>query len=544
MLLHQILRNNGENNMSAKFTPKIRPFAAASLIDSLKLQDLPEWTPIYSYTEGDIVFYDSNQYTCKSTGTSGVNPPVHLSGTATDGSLEWIWVGEININQFYKRNMYIFIGKNDEWANENLPDEVSVSDLDDTVTLDNLIVMKRLTQDSCRLAVKRYDWISGLIYSPYSDTLDPLSPLGPTSYPHPYFVFTEDNHLYKCINNNNDSQSTIKPVGVSPSVISLADGYVWKYMGSLEASDVYFLSRDFVPVKYKTFDDNSPQWNVQQTATKNGISAFNILKQQGTFGLNSVVSIITSETPTIECEAHVSRNLDNTLKQIIVDVPGEGYFTKPEAIVKNAGTSGSGATVDSITVVGGEITNITIGNAGTGYTGGAICIIVDAGGTPVANAVISVVVSPSNTISEINVTDGGEGYSNSANCRGYIIPGTAGAVASAVMAPKDGHGSNIVNELCANTVIVNTRFDEAEGYLFTGETSDFRQVGLISEATVYNSTVIADNIYYIGPSHPEYSNNSLNRIERRSGTLLYVTNIKKVLRSEGQEEDIKIAITF
>jgi len=440
--------------------------------------------------------------------------------------------------------MFIFIGKNDEWANENAPDEVEVTDLADTETLDNIIVMKRITQDSCRLAVKRYDWLSGQVYSPYSDKLDPLSPLGPLSYPHPYFVYTEDNNIYKCINNNNNSVSTIKPVGVSPSVVTLADGYVCKYMGTLEASDVYFLSKDFVPVKYKTFDDNSPQWTVQQSATKNSISAFNILKQQGTFGLNSVVSVITTDTPSIVCEAHVSRNLDNTLKQIIVDVPGSGYLSPPEAIVKNAGTSGSGATVASVTVVAGEITNITLGNAGSGYTGGAICIIVDEGGTPTTDATINVVISPSFTISEINVTDGGEGYSSSANCRGYIIPGTAGAIASSVLAPKDGHGSNIVTELCANTVIVNTRFDEAEGYLFTGETSDFRQVGLISEVQIYGSEAYADNLYYIGPSHPDYASGSLNRIARRSGTLLYVTNIKKVLRSEGQEEDIKIAVTF
>lgn len=530
--------------MSAKFTSKIRPFSAASLIDSIKLQDLPEWTTLTLYSEGTLVVYESNKYACKSTGTSGVNPPVHLSGSASDGSLEWIWVDSINVNQFFKRNMFVFIGKNDEWDDENTPDEVSVTDSADGETLDNIIVMKRITQDNCRLAVKRYDWLSGQVYSPYSDELDPLATTGPTLYPHPFFVYTEDSNLYKCIDNNNGAVSTIKPVGVSPSVITLADGYVWKYMGSLEASDVYFLTRDFIPVKYKTFNDTSPQWTVQQAATKNSISSFNIISQKGAFGSNAVVSVVTTDTPSVTCEAHVSRNLDDSLKQIIVDVPGAGYFSKPEAIVKNAGTAGSGATVASVTVVAGEVTAVALGNAGTGYTGGAICIIVDEGGTPTTDATISVVISPSNTVSEINVTDGGAGYSNSANCRGYIVPGSAGAVASAVMAPKDGHGSNIVTELCANTVIVNTRLDEASGYLLTGVDSDFRQVGLLSEATVFGSSVIADSIYYIGPSHPEYSNATLNRINRRSGTLLYVTNIKKVLRSDGQEEDIKIAITF
>lgn len=530
--------------MPAKFTPEIRPFAAASLIDSIKLQELPEWTSLTNYTGGTLVFYESNKYACKSTGTSGVNPPTHLSGVVSDGSVEWIWIDSININQFYKRNLYVFIGKNDEWSNENIPDDVDVTNIGSKETLDNIIVMKRITQDNCRLAVKRYNWVSGQAFSAYSDALDPLSPIGPTSYQFPYYVFTEDNHIYKCINNNHNGLSTIKPVGTGTSVISLSDGYVWKYMGSLEASDVYFLSKDFIPVKYKTYDDNTSQWATQQAASKNGISAFNILEQRGTFGANAVVTTLTSETPTVVCEAHVSRNLDNTLNQIIIDEPGSGYFSSPDAMVKNAGVTGSGATVSSVTVVNGVVTDVSLGSAGSNYNDGAICIIVDSNGNPLVDAVIEVVISPSKTVSEINVTSGGSGYSNSSNCRGFIIPGTSGAIASAVMAPKDGHGSNIVNELCANTVIINARFDEATGYLLTGVDSDFRQIGLISEANIYGTPTPATNTYYIGPSHPDYANDTLNRIERRSGTLLYINNIKKVLRSSGQEEEIKIAITF
>jgi hypothetical protein len=45
-----------------------------------------------------------------------------------------------------------------------------------------------------------------------------------------FYVMTDDFNVYKCLDNNLDSVSTVKPTGTSVSPISTADGYIWKYM--------------------------------------------------------------------------------------------------------------------------------------------------------------------------------------------------------------------------------------------------------------------------------------------------------------------------
>lgn len=45
-----------------------------------------------------------------------------------------------------------------------------------------------------------------------------------------FYVMTEDFNVYKCLDNNNNTPSTIKPLGTSVTPIETSDGYRWKYM--------------------------------------------------------------------------------------------------------------------------------------------------------------------------------------------------------------------------------------------------------------------------------------------------------------------------
>lgn len=45
-----------------------------------------------------------------------------------------------------------------------------------------------------------------------------------------FYIMTDDFNVYKCLDNNNDSPSTIKPSGTSVNPILTSDGYIWKYM--------------------------------------------------------------------------------------------------------------------------------------------------------------------------------------------------------------------------------------------------------------------------------------------------------------------------
>jgi hypothetical protein len=60
---------------------------------------------------------------------------------------------------------------------------------------------------------------------------------------------TEDFNVYKCLDNNNNSQSTIKPLGTSINPIETSDGYRWKYMYNVPINlRNKFLSDSQIPV--------------------------------------------------------------------------------------------------------------------------------------------------------------------------------------------------------------------------------------------------------------------------------------------------------
>lgn len=453
----------------------------------------------------------------------------------------------INIdgNQSYpafNKNMFVAIGKNTAWPDENNPPAAGVLDLDDYTTLENIIALKKITSDNFRLAVKRIDWQSGAIYSAYHHSKDPMATSGPTEYDNPFFVFTGI-HLYKCLDNNNGAESTGSPTGTSTNTFTLNDGYVWKYIGSLSANSSGFLTSAYVPVNRILSNDSSPQWLVQQAAKKQSLSAFTILANSGTFPNDTAQASIVGGTPSVPAEVTPVVDVNDVLTQVVVDNPGEGYdiTSRIEAIVQKSTAVGSGATVSTITLNSGAISTVSVGEPGTNYTS-AICILVDPVNTPTQEAQLTVIIT-GGSVSAINVVQGQAGAGYSSSVRGYIIPGNAGAIASAVIAPKEGHGNNIVTELCANTVLISVRLSGYSEYLLTGDKS-FRQVSLITDVRDFGTSDYSANLMYIGPSHPDYDEGTLNRIERNVGYVLYVNNLESIIRSEGQEEEIKFSISM
>lgn len=64
-----------------------------------------------------------------------------------------------------------------------------------------------------------------------------------------FYVVTDDFNIYKCLDNNNNANSIIKPVDVAPEPFLTADGYKWKYLGSVPiALRNKFLTPTQVPI--------------------------------------------------------------------------------------------------------------------------------------------------------------------------------------------------------------------------------------------------------------------------------------------------------
>jgi hypothetical protein len=64
-----------------------------------------------------------------------------------------------------------------------------------------------------------------------------------------FYIMTEDFNVYKCLDNNNNALSTVKPTGTSVTPIITADGYIWKYMYNVPINlRSKFLTDEQIPV--------------------------------------------------------------------------------------------------------------------------------------------------------------------------------------------------------------------------------------------------------------------------------------------------------
>lgn len=414
-------------------------------------------------------------------------------------------------------SIYLTFGKVDPWSNEASPDIANSSIATIYEVWSNMIGAKRvLGSDVCHM-IPRFNWTSNTIYTAY-DHMNPTLLDGNTKF----YVMNSGYSVYKCISNANGAISTVEPTSVSTtSLASTSDGYIWKYMYTLNDSEVTrFLSYNYIPVKTLTADDGSLQYQVQQNAIKGAV------------------------------------------RNIVITNGGQNYT---------------------------NTSNITITITGDGVSAAAI---------PVLN-------TSTNTISSIIVTDSGHDYSFAS--ASIVDKGLgSGATARVIIAPPGGHGSDPLYQLGGNNIMISTRvqYDE-NGVLPTS--NELRQISIIKnpyiKATSNVSTNVAilqaktltvqgsgnyvpDEIVYQGTSLNtatftgrvvswDYTTNKLvlintvgvpvasqslvgttsftvrilagyqnEALERYTGKMLYVDNIKPVTRSSDQIEEYRVVIKF
>lgn len=259
---------------------------------------------------------------------------------------------------------YLAIGRSESWSNESLPPTPDV-DYEDEISARHAVQgIKRVTDIT--FAAPRYNWTSGNTYVAYDDTDADL-------HTKAYYVLNQSSfNVYLCVKAGSGT-STVEPTGVddgdsgveadrgSVTPTAGADGYVWKYMYTISASDAQkYLTNDFIPV----FRDTNVAGNAIQGA----------------------------------------------IHDIRITGGGTGYDSAPTITISGDGSSAAA----TATLTAGVVTGITITNVGSGYTYATIAV---SGGTPDTAADLRAVVAPLSTGREINaigVTSGGTSYTNGA----------------------------------------------------------------------------------------------------------------------------------
>lgn len=249
-------------------------------------------------------------------------------------------------NTIEKNNLYVVLAKQTEWDDENVPDDVKDSTVDSFNAYEDVIALKKLKVQDVRYVAPRKDWVAGVIYDQYDDDVDLFTELNPdTNNFYQFYVLTDELNVYKCLYNNNRAASTSKPTITTPAPFTTADGYIWKYMYSVNATDALnYLTSSWMPCDTLLTDDGSAQWTSQQNAIDGSIDV--ILVTDGGGGYTSAPTVTINSTTGSGATA--TANIDvgtNTVTSITVTSRGSDYR---DATIDITGGGGSGATAKAV----------------------------------------------------------------------------------------------------------------------------------------------------------------------------------------------------
>jgi len=457
--------------------------------------------------------------------------------------------------------MYLGIGRPQAFATATRGDARTNNEGTDTTPLtpadnlnaqhfpfDDMMAAKKIAASDVTFAVPRRNWTTGTTYDIYrhdygefaTGTTTAITANGGASTLHDsaFFVLTTARNVYKCLDNDNNTASTVEPTGTATTVLTTADGYKWKYMYTLSASQqANFLSTDFMAV-----------------ATDSTVS---------------------------------SAAIDGAIEVIKIKTAGSGGTNGTHTGIAIRG-DGSGG-VCSVTVAGGVVTAVTVTTAGTGYTFATVsnAQIVTAGATSLSGAELDVIIPPKgghgkNAIEELGgfyvmmntslegTESGNSGDLTVANDFRKITlirdPNAGGSAASAttLRATKAINltgvsGSYVVDEKITqastgavgkvvewdstNSILyyIQTRHTN-EGIDTNGNQTAFSGTNTVSGAggatgTPTTSTSTIDSVSFT-------SGYSASEIDHDSGDILYIENRAPITRAADQTENIKLVIEF
>ena len=231
---------------------------------------------------------------------------------------------------------YLFIGRAHSWATDadaqgnsiNEGTDASPPTPNDDVTsefynYDDMLGAKIITSSDVSHCIPRRNWTTGTTYDMYEHNIGSgnAAASGATNiFDSSYVVMNSAFAVYKVIENDGATASTVEPTSTSNSIFETSDGYRWKYMYSLTSAETLnFMSTDFIHV---------------------------------------------STDSTVSAAA-----VDGALDTILVVAGGSSFNTSSGTTISAIPIRGDGSSgVASVVISSGAIASATVTTAGTGYT--------------------------------------------------------------------------------------------------------------------------------------------------------------------------------
>jgi len=376
-------------------------------------------------------------------------------------------------------SFYVFYGRTQPWDDEQSPPTPIDSLNTEYSAWHDMTALKKVDFQDATLGIRRVDWVSGTVFDEYSDAVD-LSTKD-------FYVYTDEQKVYKCISNNNGAPSTVKPTHITNDITAETDGYKWKYMYTLSDSLVRkFFVPGYLPISFdQTVVDNATVGSIENiniVTSGTGYPADRTIDSQ-----NAIPVFIGGDgDQNATAEVTVSTN-NGEVTGITVDDGGSGYPYAPETnipvAIRQIGTNGAVQNAYGLadTDPNGQILTVTAVLGGSGYTTGTAFVVQ-------SSAQGLVETDSSGTIINAGISTARAGQ-NFRKAFARVIATTSGTEAELrpVISPFEGHGAVPEQELVAKYALINLRFayDEGDGDFTIA--NDFRRIGLIVDPFEYES---------------------------------------------------------
>jgi len=424
---------------------------------------------------------------------------------------------------------YIGIGKTDTYDSADTTAIPIRHTFEERVGRGNLESVKKVTASS--MVITRNNWSSGTIYSAWNDKQE--------GYPtNPYYVLTEDNEVYICLQQSRSSTGSANPSTVKPSfsgasvnqvqAFETSDGYRWKLLYSIGAGDATnFLTAGLQPVTVITKDSSScsttelQQLNIQNTSTPGQILGVEVVN--GGDGYSSA--------PTLTFRG-------NGASAAATATINGGAIVKVEMNNESSGL-GSGYDYASVSFTGNATLRPIIGprdgigkDARADLKGSSVMLNIKPDGSETGTFNITNDFRQISLFRNLDLTDsssaGGRfsGVSAKANRNMTLTQNitTTGFAVDEVITGGTSGATAIIDEV-----------DSGSGKIIRFHQNEKTRNGNFTDGEALSGS--------LGASGTIDSGNLFGTIDIYSGDLLYIENRARIVRSSAQTEDIKVILT-
>jgi len=374
---------------------------------------------------------------------------------------------------------YVFTAKHTSYPNGDsvIPDIVNTVENTLYQPYREMLFGKRVQPSNAVVVAPRYDWTTNTVYTAYRSNVDLTGK--------PYYVTINNGSTYsvfKCLDNNSNAASVVQPdvtkTAPNDEYYSTSDGYVWKYMYSVDATTFNsYATSNYLPIVANT--------QVSGNAVSGAIDVITINYPGSNY--NTYLSNTFISTDLRVGGSSVTYNIANNA------VAQSSFYTDSFLYLTNGTGNGQGRRIVGYNIVGSTKV-VTLDSAftippdiTTTYEITPGVTIIGNGSNAIARAIVN--TNSANSISAIEIIQRGSGYTFAS----ATVVGNTGGVSNAasltpILGPKNGHGYDPEYELGGSGLCISVSFVNSE----TGTipvVNDYRKIGLLKDPLFSNVVI-------------------------------------------------------